>query len=670
MAASVTFTYNGSNQLQAVCTGLTPSTSYELYSNDTSSTPVSGTSDGSGALTLTITTIAGLTSGDTVYAEVHAPSGDWDPVACIIYAFGVTGSSDAGISAATWSYDGGGGGTGNVSVTFPSVNGVLYGLSGNIQLGAVTVAGDGTTLVLNYPTINYGTDTSIDMFLYDAFAFNTGDKAIRIFTPGEAGSGFTGRAAAPLPASPGAGRVWIAWDDGPLVADPTWTVIDQGGSTFPHDFVSGYDTRVGRQTLVSQTETGTATVYVNDRSGLFDDRNGSSPFQGKLSGRQILLQLYNPYGATWEAQFRGLIEDYRYTMDGSAVGADGNPVNASIEIDCVDMFDYLNGYGLTPGVDGTVAPKGMEDSVYYPTNDGVPGDSVEDRILAILGNANVDPTMSVVASGNVQVLATQYNPDESALAALRDAADAELPFIGNIYCNRHGQFCFRGRYSRFAPDSVAAEPSSQWDFHRWKVGDGKAIQADPTRAQIRVLEYARDRKDIINAAMCYPQGMNATAIPDQVYANSASIAAYGKHAAAPLTDLITASYVGPGTISPDDGQTQCYMYAELLVKNKKDPRLCPTAVQLKSINPTDFRASATWDILTRSDINDIINIRVGYAGGTGLMGAATLDDYYIEGRSLTVRPANTSYDSVELNLDVTPFEWSADTHGVFPAFGT
>ncbi len=464
------------------------------------------------------------------------------------------------------------------------------------------------------------------------------------------------------------GRVLIAWDDGPLVANPTWTPIDQGGSTFPYDFVSGYDTHTGRQTLISQTETGTATVYVYDREGLFDDRNGSSPFQGKLSGRQIMLQLYNPVDATWEPQFRGLIDDYRYTIDGSAVGADGNPVNTTIEIDCVDMFDYLNGYGLTPGLDGVTPPAGSEDSVYYPAN-GI-SDTVSDRILEILTDANIDPTMSILATGNVKVIATLYNADESALTALRDAADAEMPFIANIYINRSGLFCFRGRYSRFNPDQVAAEPLSNWDFTRWKVGDGKAIHTDPTRAQMRLLSYTRDRADLINAAMCYPQGTPATAIPDQVYGNTASIAAYGKHAANPLTDLITDIYVGPGTISPDDGKTQCFMYAELLVKNKKDPRLCPTELQVKAINPSDFRASATWDILTRSDISHIVNIAAGYAGGTGLIGGATQDDYYIEGRSLVVRPANTQYDYVELNLEVTPFIWSADTSGVFPPFGT
>lgn len=461
------------------------------------------------------------------------------------------------------------------------------------------------------------------------------------------------------------GRVNIAFDDGPLVAAPTWTRLDDN-NVFPEGFVAGYDIHVGRQTLISQTDTGTATVYINDRSGLLDDRNNSSPYQGKLSGRQILLQLYNPVTATWEEQFRGLIEDYRYDIDGSAVDASGDPINASIQIECVDVFDYLNGYGLTPGLDGVTPPAGSEDTVYYAATSG----TVDDRIIEILADVGIDPSMYIVASGNVKVLEAKYDPDESALTALRDAADAELPWIANIYVNRHGHFCFRGRYSRFAPDSVAAEPGSEWDFTRWNVGDGKAIQSDPTRAQMRVLSYSRDRGELINAAICYPQGLAATDMPNQVYANTPSITAYGRHSAPPMSELLTADYAGPGTINPPDGKTQCAMYAELLVRNKKDPRLNITALQLKSIDTSDARASVTWELITKADISHIVNVAAGYPGGTGFTGGSTQDDYYIEGRALQVRPANTSYDYVELDLEVSPYLWSADTHSVFPPFGS
>lgn len=453
------------------------------------------------------------------------------------------------------------------------------------------------------------------------------------------------------------GRVLVAWDDGPLVAAPTWTCLDDG-VTFPDNFVAGYDTQNGRQGLISQTETGTATVYINDyEDGLFDDRNISSPYFGKLSGRQIMCQLYNPVTATWEPQFRGLIENYSYVIDGSAVNADGEPINASIQIECVDMFDYLEGYLLTPGLDGVTPPGGSEDSVYYAATTG----TVDDRIIEVLTDAGIDSTMYIVASGNVKLLVGLYNDDDSALSVIRDCADADIPFIANIYINRSGQFVFRGRYSRFTPDTIAAEPGSDWDFERWAVGDGAAIIADSSRAQIRELEFDRDRGNLINAAMCYPKGIAAADIPGQVFANATSITAYGKHQAQPMSDLLVADCPVTGN-TPNQ---ECLAYAQLLVENQKDPRASITSLQVKAIRPDDARASETWAFITQSDISHIVNVAVGYPGGTGFAGGSPEDDYYIEGRSLQVRPLNSDHDYVEYNLDVSPAVWSMDTHGVF-----
>lgn len=457
------------------------------------------------------------------------------------------------------------------------------------------------------------------------------------------------------------GRVLVAFSDGPLVASPTWTRLDDG-STFPPGFVAGYDTHVGRQTLLSQTDTGTATVYINDRTGLFDPRKATSPYYGELDGRQILLQLYNPVTATWEPQFRGLIDDVNYDIDGSGVDASGKPVNASLQIDCVDMFDYLNGYGLTPGLNGVTPPTGSEDSVYYAATAG----TVDDRLIEILTDVGISSSMygsPSLASGNVKLLETRYDPDESALTALRDAADAEFPFIANIYVDRYGKFQFRGRYGRFDPTSVAAEVGSTWDFTRWKVGDGAAILADSNRAQIRVLGYTRGRTNVLNVAIAYPQALAPADMPGQVYADATSITAYGKHAAPPISNLIIASGHGGNT-----GKAECALYAELLVKNQKDPREAVTALQTKSIDPSDARAAKTWAFICGADISHIVNVAVGYPAGTGFTGGSPADDYYIEGRSLTVRPANASYDQVEFDVEMSPAVWSMDTHSVFPAF--
>lgn len=460
------------------------------------------------------------------------------------------------------------------------------------------------------------------------------------------------------------GRVLIAWDDGPLAPSPTWTCLDDG-VTFPLNFVSGYDVNEGKQTLLEQTNTGTATVYINDRAGLFDDRNTSSPYQGKLSGRQILLQLRNPVTSTWQSQFRGLLNTYTYDIDGSAVGADGNPINATIQLDCVDIFDYLAGYGLTAGLDGVIPPAGSEDGIWYAETTG----TVDDRIIEILTDVGIDSTRYVVFSGNVAVQAVKYDPDQAALVALRDAADAEFPFIANIYVDRFGRFCFHGRYARFDPDGVSADAgTARWDFHRWQVGDGKNIILTPARAQMRVLDYTRDRADLINVAVCYPANMPTAQMPNQVYANAPSITSYGKHAAPPMSDLLTATPIFDAAHGgPADRYAETLAYAQFLVLAKKDPIVAITSLQLRSIQPYDARAASTWQMLTQADISDIVNVAAGYPGGTGFTGSSPADDHFIEGRKLTVRPANTGYDDVTLELDLSPARWSQDVNSVFPA---
>jgi len=475
------------------------------------------------------------------------------------------------------------------------------------------------------------------------------------------------------------GRVLIAFTAGPLVPDPKWTRIDGADAPFPDQFVSGYDIRSGRQTLLSQTDTGTATVYINDHeTGLFDPRNVSSPYYQQLDGRQIRLQLYDPVAEVWEDEFRGWIDDITWAIDGSAVDVNGDPINASIQIECVDMFDILAGYGLTPGLDGMTprvvpsgsaggpVPVGFEDGVYYATTDG----TNDDRIIEILADVGIPPELygsPSFASGNTHVLACKYDPDESALQALRDAADADMPFIANIFCDRHGHFQFHGRYARFDPDAVAGEPGSNWDFTRWAVGDGQAIASDSTRAQMRVLSFGRNRSDLINVAICYPQGLEAADMPNQVYADTASITRYGKHSAPPMSDLLLDKNATQ-PVTGDTGKVECFHYAKLLVLNQKDPRETITALQVKVVRPDDSRAATTWAFLTRADISHIVNVKVGYPEGTGLTGDSPEDDYYIEGRRLMVRPLNPTHDYAELELDVSPAVWSMDTHGVFPAF--
>lgn len=466
------------------------------------------------------------------------------------------------------------------------------------------------------------------------------------------------------------GRVLIAFDDGPLEPNPTWTRIDAPGGDFPDQFVSGYDTQNGKQTLLAQTDTGTGTVYINDNKyGLFDPRNSSSPYYQKLDGKQILLQLYDPVREVWEPQFKGRIDNASYAID-PATDADGVSVNASIQLNCVDVFDYLAGFGLTPGLAGDRPPSGGDDGVWYaPTTD-----EVFARILQILADASItDDTQYVVFSGNVALQTAKYDADEAALTALRDCADAEFPWIAqSMFCDRFGRFVFHGRYGRFDPDAVSAHANSitagRWLFNRWSLGDGKAVR-DDGRTQMRVLEFDRARSNLVNVAVCYPQGTPQAQMPAQVYADVTSINTYGHYVAPPMENLLTARPINDiRNGGPSDRYEECQAFAELLVKNMKDPREVITALQVKTVHPLDYRAEDVWACLTQADVDDIANVKVGYPAGTGFTGG-TVDDYFVEGRQLRVRPLNPGYDYVELDLNVSPAAWSQDPTNVFPVWG-
>ena len=483
-----------------------------------------------------------------------------------------------------------------------------------------------------------------------------------------------------VPVSDEVGRVLVAPDDGPLEPNPTWVRLDAPSGDIPDQLVSGYDFKSGKQTFLSQVDAGTATVYINDHhAALFDPRNTMADFNA-LDGKQILLQLYDPVLGVWEQQFRGIIDVAGYVI-GPDTTPQGIPVNAAVTINCVDAFDYAAGFGLTPGLAGDRPPSpGADNGVWYAPTAG----EVHDRIVQILADMNVDVLMYVVFSGNVAVQTVKYDPDTPALSALRDCADAEFPFVANLYVDRFGRIVFHGRYASFQPFDVAAQAAihgdDRWDFQYFLLGDGVAVRDDSDRTQMRVLEFAEGRENIINVAVGYAQGIPQDRMPQQVYADVTSITDFGHYAAPPMSDLLTAKPINDNLNGhPEwDRYDETFHYAKLLVENQKDPRPAITALQVKTVQPLDARAAKVWHFLTRSDISDLLNVKSGYGpGGTGFAGGSPDDDYYIIGREMRVRPFENSptfsdlpgYDWVELDVQTFPAIWAMDTHGIFPPWG-
>lgn len=420
------------------------------------------------------------------------------------------------------------------------------------------------------------------------------------------------------------GRVLIATSGGPLTASPTWERFDELADCR----CAGYDIQRGRQSELDITETGTARVYWNDRSQTLNDPD--------LVGRQILLQAWNPYYEEWVPQYRGVIDEPTFEVNPAGVKSD-------VQFNCVDIMDYLAACEMQLEDFGDVPPAGSEGTVFY--EDG----PVDDRITQLLDDAGIDPSMYVVFSGNVDVWETKYDPGDSLLVALRDAADAEFPGIANIYVDKYGRVVFHGRFARFDPDGVSAGAAAgAWDFYRWKAGDGAAIALDSDNAQIRAFAYNIPRSRIINSYISWPRyGADGELFPEadmpaQRSTAPTSIATHGWRGRS-AGDLVIKEHKTNGNTGADE----CKLFADFYVANYAEPRTSIQRITLKAVRPDDPRAASTWQTMCWMDISDVINVTVGDAGVSG-------EDFYVEGVNVTVRPLNPEHDYMEVTPNLSP----------------
>lgn len=353
-----------------------------------------------------------------------------------------------------------------------------------------------------------------------------------------------------------------------------------------------------------------------------------------LVGLQIMLQLYNPVTATWQIRWRGHIDDIQRDL----VDVPGIPL-ATTAVECVGIFDYLGGCKMIPGVFGNVAPTGMNGVVFY--EDG----RVDDRIIALLTDAGLATSMFVTFTGNVDVNETLYDPDDVILQAVRDAADAEFPGVANFYEDRFGRCQFHGRFARFDPEGTELD-TDNWDFIRWYA----ATREDVTTgvAQIREFSYNRPRSRIINSYVAWPRAdengvdFDRSLIASMVKTDATSIAAYG-YRGDDAPDLI----VKENFNNANTGAQECELYSEFYVTNYAQIRKAIQRVVFKSHRPDDARAAATWDLMTRADISDAINLTVDEAG---------LGDvpFFIDGIAVECRVLNPEFDMVTVTPNLTP----------------
>jgi hypothetical protein len=473
------------------------------------------------------------------------------------------------------------------------------------------------------------------------------------------------------------GRFCVAFDDPTLQWAVTWTALDQAHPSL----VAEYQIDRGRQYELDRTDTGRATVTINDRHGVLDPTNASGPYYGKLEPLlQACLCRKHPVTGLWHQRFRGFIEDFSYEFDPS------QRVNR-LTVSLVDIFEVLSNVEMWPwafghdpvagGVDGT------EGQVWFGPDLG--GQLMKDRIQAVLFQAHIPPELYVTFSGNVWVQAATYSAGESAMTAIQEAADAEFPGVSNTYTDRFGRFITHGRQAKFdvagviatgdPPDHPGPLSNDVWDFHDWQAGDGAAVNADPAQvSHIRTFAFTRGLAKVINHATLTPMliadedvSTAEVTLPDglkrrgqTIYDQASVDSGYGFRAfsAENLLTLLGADSAGAFTV---DKLVETQRMAHYFVANYK-PRNRISEISFRSMHLTWTGASRLWDLLCGIDIADRVAVLVGSPGpGVGYTG----QQHFVEGIHETCRPLNPDMDDVTLSLDLSPVAYFSDL-SMFP----
>ena len=219
--------------------------------------------------------------------------------------------------------------------------------------------------------------------------------------------------------------VGIAFNSDPFDTSQTFTDV----SAYVREF--GIDR--GRQHDLSDYQTGTASVLLNNADDRFNPLNTSSPYYGKISPfRQIKISAR--YSGTDTVLFRGFITAYPESFGGQ--GAD-----SSVRVSCVDAFKIfnLNTIGTRGWKLGTSGFSNLGQSTRLGYNDIQELSSARmSRLLDAFGWSSTDRAIS---TGDLQVKAGQ-GLDTNLLTALKDVESAEQ---GQFYMSADGKATFRDR---------------------------------------------------------------------------------------------------------------------------------------------------------------------------------------------------------------------------------
>jgi hypothetical protein len=436
------------------------------------------------------------------------------------------------------------------------------------------------------------------------------------------------------------------------VWSPTWTHLDDPASAR----VASWQIDRGRAYELDRTDAATASVQINDPHGVLDPTNSGGPHYTRIQPLvQARIRSWNPVLAEWQPRFRGWVSDWDYDFDPS------QQVNR-LTLQLTDIFEILGAIEMLPGYFGDPPPAGSEGTVYFGA-----AASMDARVIQALGDAAIPSGYYVVFTGNVSLVPTVYSPGETPLDVIQDASDAEFPGVSNVYTDRYGRLAVHGRLAKFDPVGVAsgAAPGA-WDWHHWQAGDHAAVAADlGAAAQIRQFSFNRGLSKIINSALASPQWVRSGSVytayqdssnPGQIVVDTSS---QGLHGIRSWSSQNLQTDQGL-TLPVSDNLTETKRFASYFVANYAEPRDRVTTIGFRSMPPGSDGEAITWQLLTRVDISDRIDITVGSPGGGGFDGSTTDGQFFVEGVHEQVKPAGPDMDDITVTLDLSPKAYFTD----------
>lgn len=428
--------------------------------------------------------------------------------------------------------------------------------------------------------------------------------------------------------------VSVAFGQAALTASPTWTQIDRYGQV---NVVQRWQMHRGRVYMTDRTEAGTAQVDFIDTAGVMDPTRSTGPFYPMNPNCPFAIAVWHPYDLAWYTVYTGLVQQIPQTVDVSSKFTTGS-LNAS------DLFSLLALSEIPPGVAFgaySSGPNTVASSKLTVGETTYQAQTVQDRLKAILADALIPAAMTSIFTGNVNVQYTIYPPGTQTLAALQDAADAEFPGVANLYCDKTNRVTFHGRLSRFNPTGVAS--GTDWVYTVWNASDTSGGVAHAGYATISGLTFDRDVEKIKNAGLFSPDNISDAAIPGQLAFDAGSITTYGPRIYS-AANLITLGGVADGY----DANTETKTFSTYVRDNMHAPQNLVSQLVFRGFPGA---TKATWDIITKCDIGDRVNVTSTHPGGGGF----NLEPYYIDGITYTATPSGQPpIADITMTLDLSP----------------